>query len=103
MTIILYKIVLVESVIMNRFPLPPLSMTDTPETTEKEDYGDDWSFLQVKWRVRDLERKIENNVRFAGLPRWQRILDGAITYFLSFMFLMILMTAMEYLFPALLR
>lgn len=54
-------------------------------------------------RIKDLERTIEKNVRFAGLSRWQRIFDGGVMWFIAGSALILFTEFMHRLFPNLVR
>ena len=55
---------------------------------------------RLNTRVKNLEKKIENNVRFNGLPRWQRILDGTIMWILALIGYTIFYTLVQRWFPS---
>lgn len=57
---------------------------------------------QLESRISDVEKKIEQNVRFNGLPRWQRILDGAIMWMFAFILWMAAMSFISRIAPILL-
>lgn len=77
---------------MAAIPFRQTSMTD-PNTKKAE------ALEALADRVKDLESQLEKDAYFIGLPRWVRILDGAITWALAFVLWMLSFIFFHWLFP----